>query len=206
VRVQNGGKKLARPRTPTALKLVKGTAQACRTNKREPAAKSGIPKPPEHLSPRAQRAWPGIARMLNGMGVLTKADGLVLEALCETYGELVEARERLRERGALSYRTEQEAKLEELIEEALAREVAPAELGGVEVRLEPQPQGGALKRVTAAKLPKVMWRAYPEVAMIADLDRRFAMWLAKVGLTPADRSRVSAVGSDQKEADPWSRI
>lgn len=198
---------MARPRTPTRLKLIKGTAQSCRLNKKEPAAGKGIPRPPEHLSPRAQRAWPGIARMLNSMGVLTKADGLALEALCETYGELVEARERLRERGALSYRTEQEAALEDLIQEALAAEVAPAEATGVvEERPEPQPHGGWLKRKTAIGPRKIMWRAYPEVAMIADLDRRFAMWLAKVGLTPADRSRVSAVGGEEKNKDPWSDI
>jgi phage terminase small subunit len=36
-----------------------------------------------------------------------------------------------------------------------------------------------------------MIRARPEVAMIADADRRIMMWMSKFGLTPADRSRVS---------------
>jgi P27 family predicted phage terminase small subunit len=38
-------------------------------------------------------------------GVLTVADGLALEALCETYADLVEAREALKERGATTYQS-----------------------------------------------------------------------------------------------------
>jgi P27 family predicted phage terminase small subunit len=184
---------MARPRTPTKLKLVKGTAQPCRTNSGEPKLPKGIPPPPEHLSDRARRHWPGIAKMLLGMGVLTKADGLALYGLCETYGELVEARQKLAERGALSYRTEKEHPLDaidDLIEEAHESAPAPTtaegagtrqdEPGGVTESGEPQPHGGWLRRRNARPKVKVMWRMYPEVAMINELDRRFAMWLAKV--------------------------
>lgn len=45
----------------------------------------------------------------------------------------------------------------------------------------------------------IMHRVYPEVSMISDLDRRVALWLPKLGLTPSDRSRVSAL--DTPEAD-----
>ena len=49
-----------------------------------------------------------------------------------------------------------------------------------------------------------MVRARPEVAMISDADRRVATWLARFGLTPADRSRVSA---SQSAADPpWDAL
>lgn len=155
---------MGRPRTPTALKLVKGTAQACRINPGEPEPDRGIPDPPEHLSERALAAWPGIAGLLDGMGVLTRADGLVLEALCETYAELQAAREALRARG-----------------------------------------GETTYESINVKTGSSMWKTYPEVGQIKDLDRRFAMWLAKVGLTPADRSRVSAVGGE-RNADPWDNI
>jgi len=37
-----------------------------------------------------------------------------------------------------------------------------------------------------------MRRSRPEIADIADADRRFCMWLSRFGMTPADRSRVSA--------------
>jgi P27 family predicted phage terminase small subunit len=175
--------KLARPRTPTALKVIKGTAQKCRINAREPKPDPGMPRPPEHLSERARTAWPKISRMLHSMHVLGKTDGLVLEGLCETYAELIEARLTLRQRGGLSYSTEKEA---------------PADLAITTV-------GGQVADINAVPHVKVMWRPYPEVAMIADLDRRFAMWLAKVGLTPADRSRVTALGGEE-EKDPWSKF
>lgn len=44
----------------------------------------------------------------------------------------------------------------------------------------------------------IMLRARPEVRLIADADRRFAMWCSRFGLTPADRSRVSAKLSDDR--------
>lgn len=37
-----------------------------------------------------------------------------------------------------------------------------------------------------------MWRAYPEIALIADADRRFKSWCASFGITPADASKVIA--------------
>lgn len=45
-------------------------------------------------------------------------------------------------------------------------------------------------------------RPYPEVAMAADTERRLSAWLARFGLTPADRSRV-APGEPEAEEDPW---
>lgn len=55
---------------------------------------------------------------------------------------------------------------------------------------------GELYYETTNQSGGVMLRPRPEVAMISDADRRFAMWLAKFGLTPADRSRVSAALPD----------
>jgi P27 family predicted phage terminase small subunit len=52
--------------------------------------------------------------------------------------------------------------------------------------------GGQLTYETTNQAGGVMIRARPEMALIADADRRFAMWCARFGLTPADRSRVSA--------------
>jgi P27 family predicted phage terminase small subunit len=91
------------------------------------------------------------------MGVLTTADALALECLCEAYADLLSARTALAKRGAsLSYETKTK-------------------------------EGG------------VMHRAYPEVAMVSDADRRFVMHLGRFGLTPADRSRVSAHGGGADE-------
>lgn len=45
-----------------------------------------------HLSPRAAKAWPQIRRFLDGMDVLTKADGIVVNLLCEAFADWPEAR------------------------------------------------------------------------------------------------------------------
>jgi len=174
---------MARPRTPTALKLVKGTAQPCRINKQEPKPLRAIPSPPAHLSDRAKTAWGAVGVLLDRMGVITEADGMVLEGLCETYAELLDARAALKERGGLSYETEQE------IQADLAINLSAGEVSGV----RPVPK------------KKVMIRAYPEVAMIADADRRFGFWLSKVGMTPADRSKVSAI-AEKDNKDPWADL
>ncbi|AWK85039.1 phage terminase small subunit P27 family [Azospirillum thermophilum] len=47
----------------------------------------------------------------------------------------------------------------------------------------------------------VMYRARPEVAMLADADRRFKSYLVEFGLTPAARSKVKVADGEQ-EADP----
>lgn len=152
---------MGRPRTPTALKIVKGTAQKCRTNKAEPKPDRGIPDCPEHLSDLAREAWPAVAAMLDKMGILTVADEYALTELCETYAELRKARATLKERGAQSYATTNAA-------------------------------------------GELMYRAFPEVAIIADADRRMRNWLASFGLTPADRSKVSA--REKENENPWDEF
>lgn len=150
-----------RPRKPTHLKLVTGTAQPSRMNPAEPKPRKARPTPPEHLSDRAKTAWGYVSALLERMGVLTEADGLALEGLCECYADRQECRKALRERGSRAYETES--------------------VSG-----------------------SVMHRAYPEVAMIADADRRFRMWLAAFGLSPADRSRVKSDGA--QETDPLADL
>lgn len=153
---------MARPRTPTALKLIKGTDQPCRINKKEPKPVRAIPSPPDYLSDRAKTTWGAVAVLLDRMGVLTEADGLALEGLCEAHAELVAARAALAARGGTTY--------------------------------ESRTEGGA-----------IIFRPYPEVTQIADADRRFRGWLSSVGMTPADRSRISVVGGADKK-DPWADL
>lgn len=153
---------MARPRKPTHLKVVAGTEKPCRANKAEPKPRKLRPVSPSHLSDKAKSAWDAVSVILERMGVLTEADGLALEGLCEAYADLTAARDSLPEDGSLTYETTNK-------------------------------DGG------------VMIRPRPEVAMIADADRRFAMWLTKFGLTPADRSRVSA-GDAGEEASPWDAL
>lgn len=48
-----------------------------------------------------------------------------------------------------------------------------------------------------------MLRAYPEVAILSDAERRLLEYLRRFGLTPADRSRVSAAPAAPEAASPW---
>lgn len=153
-----------RNKTPTALKIVKGTDQPCRTNTAEPKPEIGIPVCPDHLPVEVKESWRAIGEMLVSTGVLAVTDGLSMEGLCCTVVELRAARTSLMVHG-----------------------------GGL-LTYECKTEGGA-----------TMYRPYPEVTMIADLDRRFIAWLSKFGLTPADRSKVSTLVKDNNN-DPWGQF
>lgn len=98
-----------RPRTPTQLKVVRGTAQPCRTNKAEPCPAEGEPSRPAHLSTKAKATWRAVVPVLEQMRTLTVAGGLALEDLCEAYAELCTARAVLKNRGARTYSFETKA-------------------------------------------------------------------------------------------------
>lgn len=83
------------PPRPTRLKLLANTWRADRAVPHEPEPKAGIPRAPKHLSKGARAAWPKFAKLLNDMGVLSVADGIALERVCETYAETVTARRTL---------------------------------------------------------------------------------------------------------------
>jgi Phage terminase, small subunit len=63
---------------------------------------------------------------------------------------------------------------------------------------------GALACATESTSGSVLSRARPEVATMSDADRRVATWLARFGMTPADRSRVSA--SRSSDESPWGAL
>lgn len=57
---------------------------------------------------------------------------------------------------------------------------------------------------TVTETGSTIFRPRPEVAMLADADRRFRAYLVEFGLTPAARSRVKTDGSGEKE-DPAAK-
>ncbi|CAO3445768.1 hypothetical protein [Azospirillum argentinense] len=166
-----------RPPKPTHLKLVKGTAQKCRTNKAEPKPERGIPSPPAYLTDKAKTTWGAVSVILDNMGVLTEADGPAMSGLCEAYADLMAARESL----------------------AQPMLLPPDSAGNAAVVAE----AGERYYWTFGKSGP-MRRQRPEIADIADADRRFAGWLAKFGLTPADRTRVA--GKLPGEANPFAEL
>ncbi|MFC0407930.1 P27 family phage terminase small subunit [Roseomonas elaeocarpi] len=163
-----------RPRKPTHLKVVAGTAQPCRTNANEPTPERERPSPPSHLSDRGKAAWAEAVLIADRMGVLTEADPLALEDLAETLADLRAAR----------------ASLER-----------PLTLMGQDG------DGSPKEQVFAKAGERYYWtfgksgpmrRTRPELADIADASRRLTACLAKFGMSPADRSRVSAKGTKRK--------
>jgi P27 family predicted phage terminase small subunit len=85
-----------RPRKPSALKLVAGTDRADRRNGSEPEPPLlNDLAPPAHLSARSAAVWVQLAPMLRTMQVLTVADVLALELLCDAVADYRHARTQL---------------------------------------------------------------------------------------------------------------
>lgn len=82
---------------PTALKLIDGNPGKRRITGREPKPPATLPTCPAHLSATARSEWKRLARVLNGIGLLTQIDRTVLAAYCQAYGRWVEAERRLSE-------------------------------------------------------------------------------------------------------------
>ena len=90
--------------TPTALKLVKGNPGKRAINKKEPKPRAKAPTCPAHLSVKAKAVWRKLCTLLGKMGVMTEADGLALERLCDCYADILACRE-LIERDGRTYTT-----------------------------------------------------------------------------------------------------
>ncbi len=165
-----------RPRKPTHLKVVAGTAQPCRTNANEPEPQRERPSPPSHLSDRGKAAWAEAVLITDRMGVLTEADPLALEDLAETLADLRAARASLEKPLSMTVRGEDGEPVEKVFAEAGERYYWTFGKSGP------------------------MRRARPELADIADASRRLTACLAKFGLNPADRSRVSSKKTAKKNA------
>jgi len=85
--------------TPNHLKIVAGNPGRRPLNKAEPKPRRERPSAPAHLSDRARDAWGYVSGILDRMGVLTEADAVALEQLCEVYAETVELRADIAENG-----------------------------------------------------------------------------------------------------------
>ncbi|GGE85429.1 phage terminase small subunit P27 family [Niveispirillum cyanobacteriorum] len=157
------------------MKQLAGTAQPCRMNPLAPRPEEGIPLPPDWISTKARDVWNYVAPLLEQMGVLTEADGVALEGYCEAYADARAARESLSLPLILRSKNPATGEQEELV---------LAEAG--ERYYWTFGKGGPMRR------------ARPELADIADADRRVAMWSAKFGNNPADRSRVAGGAPDDR--------
>lgn len=85
-----------RPRKPSALKVVGGTDRADRRNGAEPEPRllSDL-TPPAHMADRSASVWNELAPMLRRLQVLTEADVIALEMLCDAVADYRLARAEL---------------------------------------------------------------------------------------------------------------
>lgn len=95
---------MGRPRKPSHLKVVTGTAQKCRMNENEPEAPCGAPDAPLWLSDRAAEIFAGICATIDGMGYLSTADQAVLALAASRLEEVEIATARIEDEGR-TYRT-----------------------------------------------------------------------------------------------------
>lgn len=78
---------------PTKLKLVTGNPGKRKLNDKEPKPAREIPSPPSHLTEWGKTAWGRLTVLLDGMGILTVADTMALERLCDLYAEILHLRQ-----------------------------------------------------------------------------------------------------------------
>lgn len=78
---------MARPRLPAAVKAMAGTDRADRrTGEVKPPVQFDL-TPPAHLEPRSAAVWNEIAPMLRRIGLLTVADLVALEMMCDSVAD-----------------------------------------------------------------------------------------------------------------------
>lgn len=90
---------MARPRKPSHLKVVSGTAQKCRMNPDEPDAPKGAPDAPLWLSDRATEIFAGLCATIDGMGYLSTADQHVIAQAASRLEEVEIATARVEDEG-----------------------------------------------------------------------------------------------------------
>lgn len=86
---------------PTKLKILKGTAQQCRINKKEPKPKSDRVKMPSGLSLEAKKCWRSVSKELSAAGVLTNMDVHALSLYCEAYARWIDANRQIEKYGTV---------------------------------------------------------------------------------------------------------
>ncbi len=94
------------PKTPSALKKLRGTDQPCRRNDAEPTPDILVSAPcPPHLTEDevARETWEQTIPLLIGMRVLAASDLLALEKFCEIVSDLRELRDQLKKYGRIIY-------------------------------------------------------------------------------------------------------
>jgi P27 family predicted phage terminase small subunit len=91
--------------TPSHLKVVRGTDRADRMNESEPRPRRELPSAPAHMTDQGREAWGYVVGILDRMGILTEADAIAVELLCEARSDWLSARDEITNAGGETYTT-----------------------------------------------------------------------------------------------------
>ena len=87
---------------PTQLKILKGTAQPCRLNKKEPEpALSNDIKMPSKMPPVARKKWKEVTKQLIDIRILSDSDLNIVELFCREYSVYIDAIEHITAQGSV---------------------------------------------------------------------------------------------------------
>ena len=92
--------------SPSHLKVVRGTKRSDRGAKNEPVLDRARPSAPLSMSDRGREAWGYVVGILDSMGVLTEADSMAVELMCEARSDWLSAREAINSAGGETYKTD----------------------------------------------------------------------------------------------------
>lgn len=153
---------MVRPRKPTAMKVLNGTAQPSRLNQNEPRPPEGDLDCPEHLTGEARNEWNRMAPSLAAIGCFKNVDRAALELYCTSY-----------ENWFIAYNFLEEKK---------------RKFGTGEIRDE----GSSALTYKQFNRSGSTIRVRPEVRICSDERAAMLRFLTEFGLTPASRSKVVA--------------
>jgi len=85
------------PKTPTALKILRGNPGHQKLNTKEPKPQIDLAKPPSELSLAAKRIWRDYGKQLVDLGLMTRIDEATFAAFCQTYARWLEVNTYLRD-------------------------------------------------------------------------------------------------------------
>ncbi len=183
--------------TPTALKLVRGTARRDRMNPAEPmpgALEVGSVPPPWLMGVRRRRAWVELAELLGDQHVLTAMDAAALALLVDAYGDYLEASDLIH--GLACAHCGQSLR-------SRAGCSRPRLVGEEELERIPHTPG---RRYYATKTEtgSLMVRPHPALGEREKAWARVVSLLKEFGMTPAQRTRISQVAPE--EHDPMADL
>lgn len=91
---------MPRKKLPTAMKMLKGTAQPCRMNPNEPVTTVVLLTCPSYLDRQGKKSFAEFADMLARMQVTAHSDQKALGILADRYAKYLEMRKLIRKEGS----------------------------------------------------------------------------------------------------------